>query len=173
MLETFIKNKLYESGWELHFAGSVEENAKALKYILALQRKAKGYPVHFHFDCPYNELEDLFNKASIYWHATGYGSDPEEFPEKQEHFGITTVEAMSAGCIPVVIDSAGQQEPVQQEKNGFLWSNQAELSEFKKKAMSLKDSQRKELQKNGQSVVKKFDRNAFNKKVYSIFSELL
>ncbi len=173
LLETFIKNKLYESGWELHFAGSVEENAKALKYILALQRKAKGYPVHFHFDCPYNELKDLFNKASIYWHATGYGSDPEEFPEKQEHFGITTVEAMSAGCIPVVIDSAGQQETVQHEKNGFLWSNQAELSEFTKKAMSLKDSQRKELQKNGQSVVKKFDRNAFNKKVYSIFSELL
>ncbi|HEX5798192.1 MAG TPA: glycosyltransferase [Candidatus Saccharimonadales bacterium] len=34
LLKSFIESDLHKLGWELHFAGSVEENAKALKYIL-------------------------------------------------------------------------------------------------------------------------------------------
>ena len=48
-------------------------------------------------------------------------------PEKFEHFGITTVEAMSAGCIPVVIDRGGQKEIVEDGINGFLFSSPGEL----------------------------------------------
>lgn len=43
-------------------------------------------------------------------HAAGVGVDPDEFPEKLEHFGITPVEAASFGCIPVVYGHGGPQE---------------------------------------------------------------
>ena len=43
-----------------------------------------------------------------------------------EHFGITTVEAMSAGCIPVVINKAGQKEIVTDEC-GLKWDTTQEL----------------------------------------------
>ncbi|HEX5798193.1 MAG TPA: glycosyltransferase [Candidatus Saccharimonadales bacterium] len=130
------------------------------------------YPVYFHFDCFYSELKSLFNKAFIYWHATGYGSDPDEYPEKQEHFGITTVEAMSAGCIPVVIDSAGQQETVSHAENGFLWNSKNELIKYTKKAINLNAPEAKKIHGNGQTVVKKFNKDTFTKNTEGIFSKL-
>jgi len=36
-----------------------------------------------------------------------------------EHFGITTVEAMAAGCVPLVYDSGGQAEIVSSGYNGY------------------------------------------------------
>jgi len=128
LLETFSKmTDLWQKGWELHFAGSVAEDAEALKYILKLLKSSNDLPVKFHFNSSYKELKSLYNQATIYWHATGYGSDPEKHPEKQEHFGITTVEAMSAGSIPIVINTAGQKEIVKHGVNGFLWNSQSEL----------------------------------------------
>ncbi len=47
-----------------------------------------------------------------------------------KHFGITTVEAMSAGAVPVVIDSGGQRETVDHEVNGFRWSELTELQNY-------------------------------------------
>ena len=39
-----------------------------------------------------------------------------------EHFGITTVEAMAAGCVPVVIDKADQREIVRHVTDGYRWT---------------------------------------------------
>ncbi len=47
-----------------------------------------------------------------------------------EHFGISTVEAMAAGCVPVVINKGGQREVVQHGVNGFLWDTLKELKEY-------------------------------------------
>ena len=44
-----------------------------------------------------------------------------------EHFGISTVEAMAAGCVPVVINKGGQPEIVEDQVSGFLWNDLSEL----------------------------------------------
>lgn len=130
ILESFIASpKLIEEGWELHFAGSVANDVDSLSYVLQLMAAASKYPVEFHLNSPFSEIKRLFNEASIYCHATGFGSDQERFPEKQEHFGIVTVEAMSAGASPVVYNSAGQKEIIKEEVNGFLWDTTQELTE--------------------------------------------
>ena len=85
-------------------------------------------PVHFHFDADLDCLRNLYRRASIYWHATGYSSIPQNDPSAQEHFGMTTVEAMSAGAVPIVINSGGQKEIVTQGRNGLLWDELDELS---------------------------------------------
>ena len=77
----------------------------------------------------------LYGKSSIYWHATGYGEDN---PKKFEHFGISTVEAMAAECIPVVINLGGQPEIVEQSVNGFLWNSIPELKKFSLKLVNTK-----------------------------------
>ena len=64
-------------------------------------------------------LRDLYRRAGIYWHASGLGEDPERHPDRFEHFGITTVEAMSAGAVPVVIGEAGQREVVDHGRSGY------------------------------------------------------
>ncbi len=47
-----------------------------------------------------------------------------------EHFGITTGEAMSAGCVPVVINKGGQPEIVRDGVDGFVWNDSRELKEI-------------------------------------------
>lgn len=104
-------------GWTLHLVGGC--SAVDRPYLEQVQAAAEGLPIELHVDAPGDELRDLYAKASIYWQATGLGEDPERDPDRLEHFGIATVEAMSAGAVPVVIGLAGQLEIVEQGVSGF------------------------------------------------------
>ena len=68
--------------------------------------------------------------SKIYWHAAGFNSKGTKEPIKLEHFGITTVEAMSAGCVPVVINQGGQIEIIGNSDSGFLWDKTEELINY-------------------------------------------
>jgi hypothetical protein len=46
-------------------------------------------------------------EAKLFWHTTGLAVDELKRPEHAEHFGIATVKAMRAACVPVVIASGG------------------------------------------------------------------
>lgn len=113
------------TGWKFVLAASVKK-ADEEKFHM-LQERAKGYPIHFLVNKNNEALWESYNKAKIYWHASGYGEDLEKHPEFAEHFGISTVEAMGAGAVPVVINSGGQKEIVTDGKNGLLWDTIGEL----------------------------------------------
>jgi len=126
MVDAF--KKLVDSGlkdWKFILASSVRKEDEE-KFAL-LKNSAKGYPIEFRVNKNKTEIFNLYHKAKIYWHASGYGEDVEKHPELAEHFGMTTVESMSAGVVPVVIKSGGQKEIVTDEKNGLLWSSFEEL----------------------------------------------
>ncbi|MGH2371797.1 MAG: glycosyltransferase, partial [Chloroflexota bacterium] len=94
-------------GWELHLVGGSMAERRHLTYLEECRRLAEGLPIHFHVDAPLPELKELYESATIYWHAAGYGVSETREPIKCEHFGITVVEAMAAGCVPVVIGKGG------------------------------------------------------------------
>jgi glycosyltransferase involved in cell wall biosynthesis len=75
-------------------------------------------------------VRGLFERARIFWHATGLDDDTDNHPQLAEHFGIATVEAMAAGCVPVVINKGGQTEIVRHGETGFLWNTLAELKSY-------------------------------------------
>jgi glycosyltransferase involved in cell wall biosynthesis len=122
--------------WELYLVGGSRTGDVHQKYLGDVITAAKGYPIHVLPDLPYSSLVPLYNESSIYWHASGYGEDENRDPVKSEHFGITTVEAMAAGCVPVVIAKGGQPEIVQHGKNGYLWNNLEELKSYTNKLIS-------------------------------------
>ena len=115
------------SGWHLHLAGGVTPGAVHAAYLEEVQRAAAGYPITVHADLPFAALRELYGRSAIYWHAAGFGEDELAAPVKFEHFGITTVEAMAAGCVPVVLGAGGQRELVRHGVNGFLWRTTGEL----------------------------------------------
>lgn len=116
------------NGWEYHIAGSCSDDAASLSFLNELRRDNEGFPVFFHINETHETLRRLYNQARIFWHAAGYGSNEERHPERMEHFGMTTAEAMSTGCIPVVINKGGQKEIVEHGVSGFLWNSLEELA---------------------------------------------
>jgi len=88
---------------------------------------ANSRAVRFHVDASGAALRDLYWRASVFWHAAGLGEDVERHPHRLEHFGIAAVEAMSAGCVPVVLGRAGQREIVEDGVSGLLFETVGEL----------------------------------------------
>jgi len=109
--------------WTFHIIGQVQDQI----YFGELYRIAHGYPIKFHVDIPFEKLKELYSKSMIYWHMTGI-SMPDQVGA-QEHFGMTTVEAMASGCVPVVLNTGGQPEIVVNGDSGFLVKDCEELKE--------------------------------------------
>lgn len=133
MIQTF--KEMVDNGlkkWKLVMAVSVNESQMEL--YKKMKKNAENYPIEFLLNETNKNLWETYSKAKIYWHASGFGENLKTHPELAEHFGISTVEAMGAGAVPVVINAGGQREIVTNGKNGFLWDT---LEELKKKTLEL------------------------------------
>jgi glycosyltransferase involved in cell wall biosynthesis len=151
-------------GWEFHLAGGMAPGKEHERYFKDVCQAAEGYPIHIHKEIPYNELIDLYAKSAIYWHASGYGEDEKREPEKFEHYGITTVEAMASGCVPVVIGKGGQPEIVQHEIDGFLWTRLSELKNYTFQLIQ-NEGLRNEMSEAAAVSSHKFSRQNFEKQI--------
>lgn len=122
--------KFYDSGfsdWRLVFAGGTEVGVD--DFVERLRKSAQGYPVKIMESPAFSQIKELYSKAKIFWSAAGYGVDEKKDPLKVEHFGITLVEAMSAGVVPLAYDAGGHKEIIASGRNGFLWRTQKQLLE--------------------------------------------
>ena len=117
-------------GWEYVSAGGLSPAADEQAFFEELTRQAAGSRVRLVPNSHRDELRELFGRAKIFWHATGLSDDESQRPQMAEHFGIVTVEAMSAGCVPVVIRKGAQAEIVEHGVSGFLWNTLDELQAY-------------------------------------------
>lgn len=131
LIEAFKKLSIDLSDWKLVLVGGTTEES----YPAKLKDLAKDYNVEIITNATHQELCDLYSRAKIYWHAAGYLVDELKNPELVEHFGISTVEAISASAIPIVVGKGGQKEIVQDPQ--FLWETTDELVEKTKKLANL------------------------------------
>lgn len=110
-------------GWQLVLIGSIEDQ----NYFNECQALAKDLPIQFVTAASRAELLAWYGRASMYWHAAGFEVDEEKHPEKVEHFGISTAEAMAAGSIPLVVPKGGQKEVIGKALLPFSWQTEKEL----------------------------------------------
>lgn len=122
LIEAF--SRLERPDWQLILAGGSLQGKENIK---KLQDQAQNKRVTFVVNPNYQTLVKLYGEAKIYWHAAGYGEDLEAHPEKAEHFGISTVEAMSAAAVPAAFKGGGQTEIIEDGTNGYLWSTVPQL----------------------------------------------
>jgi glycosyltransferase involved in cell wall biosynthesis len=121
--EMIDKKKLKD--WKLHLVISYAQ--KDLENIQKIKDSVKNYPIEILENVSHDTLQEEYSQAKIYWHAAGFGEDLITHPQRAEHFGITTVEAMINGAVPVVIDAGGQKETVADGQNGYLWISTDDL----------------------------------------------
>src|SRR3989344_8706956 len=111
--------------WRLVLIGG--SNVGAGDIVSNLKKTAQGYPIDVLENLPYKEVIKFYEKASLYWSASGYGIDEQSEPARVEHFGITVVEAMTHGAVPVVVNKGGHKEIIREKKDGFLWETRDDL----------------------------------------------
>ena len=110
--------------WRLGLIGGAEIGAG---HILSdLKKKARGLSVDFLEGATFAKLRDYVGKSKLFWSASGFEIDETKEPVKVEHFGITVVEAMSAGAVPLVYKAGGHLEIVD-NNNGYLWETKEQL----------------------------------------------
>lgn len=153
-------------GWKLLIAGGVLPSD--IPYFEKIQQLGNGLQVEFHPNCSFSELTELYSTASIYWHAAGYN---ERNPEQMEHFGITTVEAMASGCVPLVYAGGGQTDIVKDGVNGYVWTTIDQL--LQKTMIVMKDSaKRKIIVREAKKTSTKFSKEQFTKSFDSLLSNI-
>jgi O-antigen biosynthesis protein len=126
-------------GWKfVLLGGSTPGNS----YLDALEEAAvtAQCPIEIRANASVSEIKDHYRRAAVFWHACGLD---ETRPERVEHFGMTTVEAMQNSCVPIVIDGGGQREIVQHGESGFRFSTLDELKKFSLSVMKDKDQCRR------------------------------
>lgn len=158
-----VLRKINELGVDiqLHLVGSLPPEATHRAYLFECQRLAQGLPVHFHVDASEDTLSALYEESSIYWHAGGFNVNTEESPEKCEHFGISVVEAMSAGIIPVVVNNGGPSFIVEHGINGFCYETEEELIEYTLMILSEEERRILEIRESARRRAHNFTKDIF------------
>jgi glycosyltransferase involved in cell wall biosynthesis len=124
-----------ETSWEYFSVGTLSENGPERDYFAQVKELA-GARTYVVANLPKTRLQDLFERSKIFWHGAGFGVDQELHPEAAEHFGIVTVEAMAAGCVPLVQKKGGQPEIVEDGVSGLFWDSIKELNDCTKRLMN-------------------------------------
>ncbi|MEG5171136.1 glycosyltransferase [Microcoleus sp. B3-D7] len=154
-------------GWRLILVGSsIPKNPylKTVQNLLKQDSRAIELKVNVDFD----EVKSLYARASIFWHGCGLG---EVNPQRFEHFGMATVEAMQNSCAPIVFNGGGQPEIVEHGRSGFVFNTVEELCQHSHQLIVNPDLLA-ELQAGAQQRSQNFRIAHFEKKV-NIFFDIL
>lgn len=154
-------------GWKLVLIGSVEDESYAKEVL----EKTKGLPIQVVHSVSRKDLNNWYAKASIYWHATGFGVDEIEHPEKMEHFGISTGEAMAGGAVPVVINAGGQPEVLGKNLEKWLWKDKNSCLEKTLELMN-NEQERKDWSKKATQQIHSFNQDNFEKNIDKMMDKI-
>lgn len=171
LIDSFINMcKLHKlSNWRFVLIGGSLKTEKENDYLAKLKTMAKGYPIEFLVNLNFKNLKKYYSISKIFWHAAGFGINEITDPQSTEHFGMSTVEAMSAGLTPVVVNKGGLKEIVSDNVNGYLWQDQSQLID--KTIFLIKHPQTLEkFSKKSIKLSKKFSVSIFKHKFLKIIS---
>ena len=127
-IKAFIELKRHPqfSDYKLVLAGNVLPSDQ--DYVDTLHSMIGKHPsIEIKTNISFSEIIELYKNSRFYWHFTGFGIDDRKEPERVEHFGITPLEAMAAGCITLCYNAGGPKSFIHNGENGFLFSSVEEL----------------------------------------------
>jgi glycosyltransferase involved in cell wall biosynthesis len=146
--------------WSYHSVGGLADHPADHAYFDQIRRIARDCRAEVTANIARADLRQLLSRAKIFWHAAGYGRDENTNPFQAEHFGISTVEAMAAGCVPVVYDHGGQPEIVEHGRSGYLWRTLDELGDYTRR-LAQDDGLRQAMSVEARQRATGFGRQAF------------
>jgi glycosyltransferase involved in cell wall biosynthesis len=162
------KAKDYLQGWRLILCGGSSVPNPYLGKIQDTLRAQPGLPVELKINIPLNELKQLYSRSAIFWHFCGLGQSN---PAQVEHFGMSTVEAMQNGCLPIVFNGGGQREIVEQGISGFRFDSTRELFDLTMKVIN-DQVLRNKMSRAAHERSELFTKSVFAAKVRQLFKQI-
>ena len=108
----------------LHIIGTVKDDTW-LSYLLKLSAHNKHIIIHP--NASDTEKQNLLKSSEFYIHGAGLGIDKQQFPEQFEHFGISIIESMHYGCIPICVNGGYPEYYINHKENGYLFHDEQQL----------------------------------------------
>lgn len=156
---------------ELHFVGQLQHGNEAfLEELRSWAYKLRyGATVHFHVSAPNRVLRRVMESCHLQWHCTGI--DVRLDPASFEHFGISIVESMAAGLIPVVVNDGGGAEIVGSSGDfGVAVADEIELVGETHRIMNLDPEVARATSMRVRQRAENFTRKAFNARLAALLS---
>lgn len=129
LIEAFAKLSPQLPHWKLILAGGTAVGTDP-KDFEKLQSSAKNLRIEIISNPSLEKIRKLYSQAKIFWSASGFGANETSDPLHVEHFGISLVEAMAAGCVPIATDLGGHKEIITHGVDGFTWTTVKELIDY-------------------------------------------
>lgn len=146
--------------------GSIATNSlkESTTYIRKLKRIIDSLKlqnkVTLFFNPPFKKLQEILSRSKLYVNCTMF-----------EPFGISVVESMASGCVPIVHRSGGSySDIIDRDKYGFSFQNTNELAE---KVRSLMDDAELcgQFSKRALERAETYSRKKFQEKILNIIEE--
>jgi len=113
--------------WELLVAGNVNSSPESKAFHEDCCRRAAAGSVRVMADLDLKQLMPLLRESFGFVLGTGAFVDPDEEPEKCEHYGLAVAEGMAFGCLPLVYKAGGFLEVFDPDRMGCSYANRDEL----------------------------------------------
>jgi O-antigen biosynthesis protein len=173
LIEAFKKLTAHPAfaNWKLVLVGSTRPEHVHRTYYTQCIQASRGFNIEIIPDASFDVLSSAYGDAAFYWHGSGLGVDPLTYPERLEHFGITPLEAASAGCHVFVPNAGGPSEIAKKAPGRFhVYSSIDELVEISIKVLANERSQNVQLDNKMASFIASFSLDTFNNKLCDLIS---
>jgi len=153
--------------FELHIIG--QQQPGHYEYFEKLQNAARtvGH-IHFHVNASNEVLLNVSKKCFAQWHLTGIKATLD--PSNYEHFGISIVEGMLAGMVPIVIGVGGGAEIVKSGL-GRLVGSVSELVDSTVDVLKVMGSDQSRYSSAVKARAREFSRSKFQTRVRHIIDD--
>jgi glycosyltransferase involved in cell wall biosynthesis len=154
--------KLIADDVKLIIIGAIVPDLGGPQWAEELKKMGEGLPIDFHYNASPEDIEEAMKVSSIFWHMTGIKTYEKVDPASIEHFGMSVVEAMSAGLIPVVLNTGGTVEIVD-ASCGFRGMEGLDFMNHTSAIFKLSGEHRQELRRNAMNRAKLFSVERFTR----------
>jgi GT2 family glycosyltransferase/glycosyltransferase involved in cell wall biosynthesis len=170
-----IFKRLWERGEDVQLTliGGHHSSERRNKYLDQLQTSVKGMPVKFLVNATRAALEEALVQGDIYIHACGFDEHLGAAPERQEHFGISVVEGIAFGLIPIVYDGGGPAEILQKMGGGYRYRTIEEAVQAVLRVGRLDSTEREEIIQRCQDFAKTFSDERFRERIVTLVQQAI
>lgn len=172
LLESFKElSEASNMNYKLNLIGSLSSSSEDREYYSDIVKYIETYElnVSIYINASVAVIEDVLQRSLFYWHGTGLDKDVTIEPWVFEHFGITPVEAMSFGAIPVVACHGGPAETVidslPEYSDYLLCNSKVDYCINTQKLMLLSQAELKSIADNCQEKSLNYSEDLFCKKI--------